>query len=1054
MRFQREETLLHLAWHSNKPRRLAALALAPFALVVFPIVLAAQEVQFNRDIRPILANNCFACHGMDAGHRKADLRLDTAEGATSDESGVAAIVPGDLENSELWVRITAEDASERMPPADSHKTLADSEIQLLRRWIEQGAQYQKHWSFEPPVAVVPPPIDGPGWNPIDAFVIDRLKREGLSISPEASKPILVRRLSFALTGLPPTPAEVSAFLADDSTDAYEKLVDRYLASPHFGEEMARHWLDVARYADTHGLHLDNERQMWAFRDWVVRSFNSNKPYDAFTIEQLAGDLLPQPTTDQLIATGFNRCNVTSSEGGSIDAEFLYRYAVDRTSTTAQTWMGLTAGCAVCHDHKFDPISQREFYSLYAFFNSAADPPMDGNSLLTDPVMKLPSDQERQKLADLDQQIAAVQAQIDERVAQIVYADPAEAQPPPAAVTTEILWMEDDFPPSGKTQGNPGHPTTFVTVADGGRVFSGQRSLKRTDSGLAQDVWDQATIPLVVPSDGIIFANVFIAPENLPRSIMLQFHKNGWLHRAVWGDYDVIPWGAANTTERVSMGILPESGKWVRLEVPAEKIGLHAGDQLTGFATTQYGGTIYWDKIGVVGASDPAHDPAHSFAAWWKQAAGKDTPGLAADLNAIAKAGPESKPDGASQSRLRAHYLASVCVATKPQFADLETERTRLRTERDAIDNSIPSTFIYRDVPQPRESFVMLRGRYDKPGDKVEPGVPAVLPPLARADASVPPSRLDLARWLVSAEHPLTARVAVNRLWQQFFGVGLVKSSGDFGTQGDLPSHPELLDWLAIHFRESGWDVKPFVRLIVTSAAFRQSSRVTNELYARDPENRLLARAPRLRLDAEQIRDNALFVSGLINLEIGGKGVKPYQPANIWEPVGFAGSNTRFYQQDQGAALYRRSLYTFYKRTAPPPFMVNFDAPNREQSCTRRERSNTPLQALQLMNDVQHVEAARTLAERMLTQYGSSPVERMDFAYQIVLSRPADAAELTLLNEQLAKHLERYTTHPEDAAKLIGLGQSKPKPDLAAAELAAYTLIASTILNLDETLTRN
>ncbi len=1035
-------------------KRVSAMALM-IVLSIMPFNLAAQEpIQFNRDIRPILADKCFACHGRDADHREADLRLDTAEGTVSDENGFAAVVPHDLERSELWNRVNSDDDDERMPPAESHKVVTAAEKLLLKRWIEEGAPYQRHWSFEPQAAAAIPDMVVAGSNPIDAFIVDRLQREGLALADEADKHMLVRRLAFALTGLPPIPAEVEAYLADNSPDAYEKLVERYLSSVHFGEEMARHWLDVARYADTHGLHLDNERQMWAYRDWVVRSFNSNKPFDEFTVEQLAGDLLPEPATDQLTATGFNRCNVTSSEGGSIDAELLYRYAVDRTSTTAQTWLGLTAGCAVCHDHKFDPISQREFYSLYAFFNSAADPAMDGNALLTAPVLKLDSEGDRTKLSDLDQQLAELQQQIDEQAAQISYVDPAEIQPPPEVVTVESLWMEDDFPAGGQAQASPGHPTTFVSVTDGATVFSGDRALKRSDPGLSQDVWDRATTPLVVPSNAIIFAHVFLTADSLPQTLMLQFYKNGWLHRAVWGDYDVIPWGAPNTTEKVSMGPIPDSGKWIRLEIPVEKIGLSAGDLLTGFATTQFGGTVLWDKIGIAGKSDPANDLQYSFVAWWKQAKDKDTPGLSVELNAVAKAGPDSNPETTVRAQLLAWYLHSVCVATQPQFAEFDKQVARLKAQRDAIENTIPSTFIYRNTPQPRESFVMMRGQYDKPGDKVEPGTPSILPPLKRSDEKAQPNRLDLANWIIAPENPLTARVAVNRIWQQFFGTGLVKTSGDFGTQGEPPSHPELLDWMAVDFRESGWDVKALVRRIVTSRTFRQSSRITNELYTRDPENRLFARSPRLRLDAEQIRDNALFVSGLINLEIGGIGVKPYQPSNIWEPVGFAGSNTRFYQQDSGSALYRRSLYTFYKRTAPPPFMMNFDAPNREQSCTRRERSNTPLQALQLMNDVQHVEAARALAQRMLTEGGTSAEARFTFAFQTVLSRQPDSQEIGILQEQLDHHIERYQQSPDDAAKLIMQGESKPATDLAAPELAAYTLVASTILNLDETLNRN
>ena len=1025
------------------------------AIAAMPLSICAQEaVQFNRDIRPILADKCFACHGRDAEHREADLRLDTAEGALSDENGYAAVVPHDLENSDLWNRVISDDEDERMPPVDSHKVITDEEKQILKRWIEEGAAYQEHWSFEPQIAAAVPKIADAGTNPLDAFIIARLQREGLTLAAEADKHILIRRVAFALTGLPPTPAEVDAYLADSSPDAYEKLVDSYLTSVRYGEEMARHWLDVARYADTHGLHLDNERQMWAYRDWVVKCFNDNKPFDEFTVEQLAGDLLPEPTTEQLVATGFNRCNVTSSEGGSIDAELLYRYAVDRTSTTAQTWLGLTAGCAVCHDHKFDPISQKEFYSLYAFFNSAADPAMDGNSLLTAPVMRLDSEEDRKKLADLDQQLTEMQRQIDQQAAQISYVDPAEIQPPPEVVTVETLWMEDDFPAGGQAQASPGHPTKFVSVADGVTVFSGERALKRTDAGLSQDVWDQATTPLIVPANATIFAHVYLTADDLPQSIMLQFFRNGWLHRAVWGDYDVIPWGAPNTTEKVSMGPIPEAGKWVRLEIPAEKIGLSSGDALTGFATTQFAGTVLWDKIGVAGKTDPANDLQYSFTAWWKQAKDKDTPGLSAELNAVAKAGPESKPDDSIRAQLLAWYLHSVCRETQPQFAELDKQVARTKAERDAIDSAIPSTFIYRDTEKPRDSFVMIRGQYDKPGDQVEPGVPAILPPLNTAEEKARPTRLDLAKWIVAPGNPLTARVAVNRIWQQFFGTGLVKTSDDFGTQGESPSHPELLDWLAVDFRESGWDVKALVRNIVTSKTFRQSSRITQELHTLDPENRLLARSPRLRLAAEQIRDNVLFVSGLINLDAGGVGVKPYQPANIWEPVGFAGSNTRFYVQDKGEALYRRSLYTFYKRTAPPPFMMNFDAPNREQSCSRRERSNTPLQALQLMNDVQHVEAARALAQRMLVEGGTSAETRIAFAFQTVLARQPESEEVSILQEQLDHHLQRYQQSPEDATKLITQGESKPSADLAAPELAAYTLVASTILNLDETLNRN
>ena len=614
-------------------------------------------------------------------------------------------------------------------------------------------------------------------------------------------------------------------------------------------------------------------------------------------------------------------------------------------------------------------------------------------------------------------------------------------------------MDDDFPAGGNATSGPGHPTTFVTAEDG-QVLSGKRALKRSDNTLSQDVWDQATTPLEVPQDGRFFAYVWIDPANPPKALMLQFHKAGWQHRAVWGDYEAINWGAANTTERVLIGPLPNPGEWVRLEVPIEKIGLAPGDMLTGFAITQSDGTVFWDKIGVAGVSQPATDPLHSFLAWWKHATGKDTPGIAPDLNQVAKEGPERKTKPEDLQRLRSYYLQNVCVDTKVQFTAINGEIKKLQGKRSAVEKKIPGTFIYKDLSTPRDSFVMLRGAYDKPGEKVLPDVPAVLPPLKKADPEARATRLDMANWLVSPEHPLTARVTVNRYWQQFFGTGLVKTSFDFGTQGEIPTHPELLDWLAIHFRNNGWDTKSLVKMLVMSATFRQSSVVTPALHGQDPENRLYARGPRFRLDAEQIRDNALYVSGLSNLELGGKGVNTYQPPNIWEPVGFVGSNTRHYKQDHGTDLYRRSIYSFFKRTAPPPFMVNFDAPNREQFCTRRERSNTPLQALQLMNDVQHVEAARAFAQRMLTEGGASPAERIHFAYRVVLSRTPDEAEVTVVNDELAAHLARYQQDAEAAKQLISHGESKPNAELEPAELAAYTMVANMILNLDETLTRN
>ncbi len=521
----------------------AALSLTVF-LARHGAAESPEKISFNADVRPILSDKCFACHGFDSKKRQANLRLDTLEGATTPVDGGVAIVPGDLEKSQLWQRINSSDQSTLMPPASSHKNLTAEEKETLKRWIVQGAPYQKHWAFEALAPITPPQASVV--NPIDAFISARLATEGLKLSPVADKEVLVRRVAFALTGLPPTITQVDAYLNDSSADAYEKMVDRFLDSQHYGEEMARHWLDVARYADTHGMHLDNERQTWAYRDWVIGAFNRNLTFDQFTIEQLAGDLLPNATQAQLTATGFNRCNVTTSEGGSINEELLYRYAVDRASTTMQAWLGLTGGCAVCHDHKFDPITQKEFYSFYAFFNSAADPAMDGNALLTQPVLKLTSDEAKEKLAALDRSLAEKQKQIDEEAAHTPYKDPAESvgsgdASTPTVQVIETVWMEDEFPAGGKLQASPGQPTQFVSASEENKVYSGQKSVKRTDPGLAQDVWDNAKKPLRIPAQAKIFAYVWLDPSNAPKSIMLQFFKNGWDHRAVWGDYDVIPW---------------------------------------------------------------------------------------------------------------------------------------------------------------------------------------------------------------------------------------------------------------------------------------------------------------------------------------------------------------------------------------------------------------------------------------------------------------------------------------------------------------------------------
>ncbi len=1014
-----------------------------FVFWFLALPVCGQGVEYNRDIRPILSEKCFACHGFDPETREADLRLDEPEAAyKADKHGTAAIVPGKPDDSLIWYHIMSDDEDEIMPPPKSHKVLTDAEKDLIRRWIEEGAKYEKHWSFETPVKPEVPVGSG---SEIDRFVAAPLEKLGMRLSAEADRPTLIRRVSFALRGLPPTIEEVDAFLADAAPDAYERMVDRFLATPQYGEEMARHWLDVARYADTHGLHLDNERQTWAYRDWVVGAFNRNLAYDQFTIEQIAGDLLPEPTQDQLVATGFNRCNVTTSEGGSIAEEFVFRYAVDRASTTAQAWLGLTAGCAVCHDHKYDPISARDFYSFYAFFHSNADPAMDGNALLTEPVVKVKPEGYDAKMAEFAAREAAVAKVMEEKLATVVYQDPAEVEPRPAVTTTEQVWFDDAFPEGAQVAAS-GHPTTFVDAP----VLSGAKSLKRGGPGMAQDYYQAGAQPLEVPQDPVFFVHVYVDPADPAEEVMIQFHTDNWKHRALWGA-DVIDFGAKGTTERFVAGGLPAAGQWVKLEVPGASMGLVPGMKVVGFAFTVHGGTVYFDKMGVTGRVDPAGDPQQSFVAWRAAQAGKDTPGAPGDLNGWLKEGPDKPRSAEELKRLRDFYVQQVCTVTRGHFEVPRAELAAVVKERADYDGMVPSTFIFRDLPQPRESFVMIRGEYNKPGEKVEPNTFAVLPPLMKSGERA--TRLDLAKWLVARENPLTARVAVNRFWQQVFGTGLVASSHDFGTQGTLPTHPELLDWLAIWFQENGWDVKKLMRMMLTSATFRQQSEASAEMWEGDPGNVHLARGPRFRLAAEQLRDQALFAGGLLRMEMGGKGVNPYQPPNIWEPVGFGGSNTRFYKQSEGDGLYRRTLYTFFKRTAPHPMMTNFDAPNREQSCIQRERSNTPLQALQLMNDIQHYEAARGLAQRMMMS-STEAAARIVFGYRTVLARVPAEEEVAVVLGLYQRQMRKYEAMPEEAKKAVTFGETPPAAGLSERELAAWTLVANLILNLDEAVVRN
>jgi hypothetical protein len=796
--------------------------------------------------------------------------------------------------------------------------------------------------------------------------------------------------------------------------------------------------------------------MWLYRDWVVKAFNENLPFDQFTMFQIAGDLLPNATTEQKIATGFSRCNVTTSEGGSINDELLFRYAIDRTATMTNAWMGLTGQCAVCHSHKFDPISHKEFYSLYSFFNSAADPGFDGNTRRTAPALQVKTPSQEELHAAIDREIAPYEKALDEAVAAAGYVDPADEVTPSGR--RETLWLAEGWPETAVNRASPGGTVNWIEATADAPTQAGGRCLDIVATTPVQVVTTDGDQTFTIPEKGELFLHVWLDPADSPEAVMLQLRSKSWRHGVVWGDWSDVPFTDTRKTDHglVHAGPLPEAGKWARLAIDPGRMDLKPGTRVTAVGVAQARGHARLDSIGVSVPDAAANDPARSFTAWWKQKSAlqdSQLQDIPLSLRSIVQQGHDKTTDPADVARLKRHWLTQVWVNPPEKIVAATTDYDALQKIRDGIDDLIPRSLVFNDLPKMRDSFVMLRGAYDKPGEKVARGTPAFLPPLEVPEGQTP-TRLDLATWLVSKEHPLTARVAANRLWQQFFGTGLVKTHEDFGLQGEPPSHPELLDWLAAEYRESGWDTRKILRLIVTSDAFRRSGAVQPQQLARDPENRLLARGPRIRLEAEQIRDQALFVSGLLVPTMGGRGVKPYQPDNIWEPVGFAGSNTRTYYRDAGDSLYRRSLYTFLKRTAPPPFMSNFDAPNREQFCARRERSNTPLQALQLMNDVQHVEAARAIAARALAASAADDVGRIDWLFRAVLARRPEPAEREVVAAALVANRERYAADPAAAAKAIAHGDSPVPGHVPPVELAAWTLLANTILNLDETLTRN
>ncbi|MCX6858412.1 MAG: DUF1553 domain-containing protein, partial [Verrucomicrobia bacterium] len=764
---------------------------------------------------------------------------------------------------------------------------------------------------------------------------------------------------------------------------------------------------------------------------VVKAFNENLPFDQFTIWQIAGDQLPNATPEQITATGFSRCNVTTSEGGAIDEEYRHLYAIDRASTLTTAWLGLTGGCAQCHDHKYDPLTTAEFYSLYAFFYSGADPAMDKNISTTEPFLRLPNPEQQKALDSAKKAESEALKSLEAFVKNVAYVDPASLNPTPTAQPMTQVIFDDHFALGSDTKNTTRNPSLWLLQPEFG-AKSGRRVLQLSNGQFSQEIITPMLEPFILGDSPRVSVWVRLDPLNTPGVVCLEI--NG--RRIVWGDaqvFDTTTYGKENT---VTAGPLPKPGEWTLLSFDPTTLGIKTGARIKNLSMQQVGGTVMWDLCTVTGLVRSSADVLASFTVWWKAVSEekKQPQEVPADLVGTlktdpaklyetrlaalkaklpkAKASPTPEAAAASAKQLEnaerearaseakeresllRFYLARIMHPLTDDLAKHRTAWTEAKVTRDAADSAIAGTFVFRDAETPRDTFIAMRGAYNKLGDKVEPTTPAAFHPLKKAGARA--TRLDLAKWLVAPENPMTARVTVNRFWQQVFGIGLVKTSHDFGSQGEPPSHPELLDDLAVRFQTNGWNVKALIKELLMSQAFKQASPVESNLLSLDPDNRLLARGPRIRLDAEQIRDNALFVSGLINLEMGGRGVRTYQPPNIWEPVGYGDSNTRYYLQDHGPSLYRRSLYSFLKRTAPPPFMSNFDAPNREQSCTRRERSNTPMQALQLLNDVQHFEAARALAERVIAEGGPDDSAKLHWLFRTVLSRKPDAKEFSML----------------------------------------------------------
>ena len=1014
------------------------------------------KIDFNRDIRPILSNNCFFCHGPDEKHRGGDLRLDTRAGAFNVTDGTAALVPGNLKESALIQRILATDADERMPPADSGKTLKPAEIELLKQWVQQGAAWQEHWAYLKPERAPIPAVKLASWprNEIDAFVLSRLEQAGITPASEADHRTLIRRLYLDLLGLPPTAAEVDAFVNSKDPKAYEKLVDHLLASPQYAERMTLTWLDLARYADTNGYSIDGGRHMWLWRDWVIDAFHKNKPYDQFITEQLAGDLIPDASPWQKVATGFSRNHMITHEGGTIPEENLVNYTVDRVKTTSEVFMGLTMGCAQCHDHKYDPITMKDFYQFFAYFNTLEDKGLDGNfGINSGPKIKAKTEISfaATELKALEQEVTQIQSRLNH---------PNEAR--------LVEWEKEarqELAQRGKDLKL--HELEVIKVSDPNT---------RTDF----EISEEGHVLALTPSGRSPSISLKIKPgaEKL-NGLRIVFYPNEKMPRGSIGH---------GKPESLEGGFLLTSFAVSGTSVPSDQVDLYAMLKVanitasashpdypvedcldprdhTGWSPapqnqSQQNLTVTFDR-----PYETKNAPYLTVMLVWGD--GKFRYGqqlMAGDYKIFGMSGvddgtnipveiqkilsvPQAERDARQTAALKLYYSQIA-----PEFKNLWYQLANLKERRQMLTDEF-ETMVMDTAQKPRDTFILNRGQYDQPTEKVSTGVPGFLPGLPE---KTPANRMALAQWLTARENPLTTRVAVNRFWEMLFGQGIVSTSADFGSQGDPPTHPELLDWLAVEFYESGWDVKHIMKKILMSATYRQSSAGTPELWKEDPQNRLLARGARFRLQAEAIRDATLKVSGLLVERVGGASVNPYQPEGLWREVSHYGSSpatAQVFVQDHGEKLYRRSMYTYWKRTVPPPNMQTFDAPNREVCLISRARTNTPLQSLVLLNDVQFVEASRNYAERIMKEGGADIDVRIQFAFKEALGRLPEAWEVETAKAAYLRELKNYQSNAGAAHALLSQGESDHDAALAPAEVAAWTAVASMIFNTYEFITR-